>query len=72
MCAVSTVDQHQPVVGFDQQHVADHRGAAVFMVPQLRWWTFMPVQRLTQASPLAASASSSPRPIWVTRLAESK
>ena len=26
MCAVATVDQDQPVVGFDQQHVADHRG----------------------------------------------
>ena len=58
------VDEDQAVVGLHQQHVAHAlrsanrvHGAAVEMV-DLHW------------SP--ARASTSPRPIWVTRLAESK
>ncbi len=58
------VDEDQAVVGFDQQHMADAlrpadrvHGAAVEMVN-------------LHCSP--AGASTSPRPICVTRLAESK
>ena len=63
---VSRVDENQAVVGLDEQHVTDDLGAPYgCIVPQLRWWTFTVL-------PIPTRASSSPRPICVTRLAESK
>ncbi len=64
--AVAGVDEDQTVVGLHEQHVADDRRC-----PE---WAHRPAVEVMDlhSSPVPTRASSSPRPIWVTRLAESK